>query len=106
MNSLACRRLPAWLGLCSVLLAAAAAASPARALEALSINPAWVPKNTAPAAATATIRGVGFDPAATVTFDGVAAAVTFVNSRTLTVQAPTSAVGKVARVVVTNPGSA
>ncbi|HKY34163.1 MAG TPA: IPT/TIG domain-containing protein [Candidatus Polarisedimenticolia bacterium] len=74
------------------------------ALEALSINPAWVPKNTAPASAVAVIRGIGFDPAATVTFDGVAATVTFIDSRTLSVQVPLSGVGKVARVVVTNPG--
>jgi len=79
-------------------------ASPALALEALSINPAWVPINTAPASAVSTIRGMGFTPATTVTFDGVAATVTFVNSRTLTVQVPTSASGKLARVVVSDPG--
>lgn len=81
-------------------------ASPALAIEALSINPAWVPKNTAPASAVSTIRGIGFLPGATVAFDGVSAATTFVDSRTLTVQAPTSTVGKIARVVVTNPGGA
>jgi len=76
------------------------------AMEALSINPAWVPKATAPASAVSTIKGIGFAPGVTVTFDGVAATVTFVNSRTLTVQAPTSAAGKISRVVVTNPGGA
>ncbi|HZI93064.1 MAG TPA: IPT/TIG domain-containing protein [Patescibacteria group bacterium] len=80
--------------------------SPALAMEALSINPAWVPKNTPAISATATIRGIGFAPASTVAFDGVAATVVFVDSRTLTVQVPTSTVGKIARVVVTNPGGA
>lgn len=76
------------------------------AIETLSISPAWVQKNTAPASAVSTIRGIGFVPGVTVTFDGVAATTTFVDSRTLTVQAPTSTVGKVARVVVSNPGGA
>jgi hypothetical protein len=98
------RMLPVRLAV--VLGCAAVLSSPAPlfAIEALSIYPAWVPKNTPPASAVATIRGIGFDPAATVAFDGVAATVTFVDSRTLSVQVPTSAAGKVARVVVSNPG--
>ena len=73
-------------------------------IEALSIDPAWVPRNTAPASAPATIRGIGFTPSTTVNFDGVAATVTFVNSRTLQVLVPTSATGKVSTVNVANGG--
>ncbi len=97
---------PALRAVILALTASVLLAAPASAMEALSIYPAWVPKSTAPASAVSTIRGIGFDPAVTVTFDGVSAAVTWVNSRTLTVQAPTSAAGKIARVVVTNPGGA
>ena len=53
---------------CAGLLASA---GPVFAIEALSIYPSWVPKNTPPASALATIRGMGFDPASTVAFDGV-----------------------------------
>ena len=67
-------------------------------LEALSIEPAHVPKNTPPAPAT--IRGMGFTATTTVAFDGVAAAVTFVDSRNLAVQVPTSVTGKVARITL------
>ncbi len=87
-----------------VLAAVLIPAAPAFGIEALSIYPAWVPKNTPPGSAVSTIRGMGFTPAATVTFDGTAATVIYVNSRTLQVQAPTSSVGMVARVVVANPG--
>lgn len=96
------RRQPGW-ALAVFLLTLA---PPVLAMEALSINPAWTPKNTAPASAVSTIRGLGFLPGASVTVDGVAATTTFVDSRTLTVQIPTSAAGKVSRVVVTNPGGA
>lgn len=85
---------------------AVACSAPALAIEALSINPAWIPKNTPAVSAVATIRGIGFAPASTVAFDGVPATTSFVDSRTLTVQVPTSAVGKISRVVVTNPGGA
>ncbi len=103
MRSQRCARLVARLaagGLTGVLLGAA----PSFALEALSIYPAWVPKNTAPAQAVATIRGIGFTPATTVVFDAAPASVTLVDSRTISVQVPTSAVGKIARVVVSEPG--
>jgi hypothetical protein len=100
-----------WGGRSSILLAAliwavslahVPAALAADGLEALSIDPAWVVKNTAPASAPARIRGFGFTPATTVTFDGVAAAVTFVDSRTLQVLVPTSATGKSATVLVSD----
>lgn len=100
-----------WGGRSSVLLAAlicgfawahAPAAWGADGLEALSIDPAWVVKNTAPASAPARIRGFGFTPATAVTFDGVAATVTFVDSRTLQVLVPTSATGKAATILVTD----
>jgi len=97
-------RVPALLGVLLAFAASVVLAAPASAMEALSIYPAWVQKNTAPASAVATIRGIGFDPAATVTFDGVPATVTWVNSRTLSVEVPLSATGKIARVVVANPG--
>src|SRR5262245_40738777 len=71
----------------AMLLCALVWAGPALAMEALSINPAWVPKNTAPAGSSCTVRGVGFAPTTTVAFDGVAATVTYVDSRTLTVVA-------------------
>ncbi|HET6372657.1 MAG TPA: IPT/TIG domain-containing protein, partial [Candidatus Polarisedimenticolia bacterium] len=84
------------------LLATAGGATSAFAtgFEALSIDPAFVPKNTAPASAPAVIRGIGFTPTVTVKFDGVSATVTFINSRTLSVQIPTSAIGKETRVTV------
>jgi len=98
-------RLGAFL-LVSALWVALAAWGPgpsaAVPLEAFAINPAWVPSNTAPASAPATIRGIGFTPTTTVAFDGVAAAVTFVDSRTLQVLVPTSATGKVANIVVSD----
>ncbi len=86
----------------SGLVSASGAA--AASIEALSVDPAWVPVNTAPASAIAVIRGIGFTPATTVAFDGVAATVTFVDSRTLQVQVPTSATGKVARIVASDGG--
>ncbi|HKY32611.1 MAG TPA: IPT/TIG domain-containing protein [Candidatus Polarisedimenticolia bacterium] len=88
------------MGLLGCAWGGALAAGP----EALSIEPAHVPKNTAPASAPARIRGIGFTPATTVSFDGAAAAVTFVDSRTLDVQVPTSATGKVSTVTVADAG--
>lgn len=70
------------------------------ALEALSMEPAHVPKNTAPGSAVATIRGLGFTPTTTVKFDGVTATVTFIDSRSLSVQVPTSATGKISVVTL------
>jgi hypothetical protein len=71
-------------------------------LEALSVDPAWVPKNTAPASALAVIRGIGFTPATTVKFDAASATVTYLDSRTLRVQVPTSTLGKQATVTVSD----
>src|SRR5688572_8026874 len=102
MNSLNPSRPSARLLMAALLLLATA--TPALAMEALSIYPAWVPKNTPPASAVATIRGIGFTPATTVSFDATAGTVTFIDTRTLSVQVPTSAVGKISRVVLTNPG--
>ncbi len=96
-----------WLAaVSSALLSLAMAATPAMpaAVEALSIDPPFVPKNTAPASAPAVIRGIGFTPSSTVTFDGAAASVTYVDSRTLQVLVPTSATAKAARVRVTDGG--
>ncbi|MFQ5894141.1 MAG: IPT/TIG domain-containing protein, partial [Nitrospinota bacterium] len=99
-------RLPVRLAFTVVLAATFALPSPLLAVEALSINPAWVQKDTPATSATATIRGLGFEPGAVVAFDGVPAGVTFIDSRTLRVQVPTSTVGKIARVEVANPGGA
>jgi len=85
-----------------VLLAGSPAAE--AAVEALSIDPAWVPINTPPASAVHTLRGLGFTNATSVTVDGVAANVTFVDSRTLQVEIPTSAVDKAAVIEVTEAG--
>lgn len=78
------------------------APAPCGAVEALAIDPPFVPKNTAPASAVHVIRGIGFSASTTVAFDGTTAAVTFVDRRTLQVQVPTSATGKVARIAVTD----
>ena len=101
MRALPFARLPLRLAAAAVLFLPTAAFG----LEALSIDPAWVPKSTPPASAPATIRGIGFTPTTTVTFDAVSATVTFVDSRTLQVQVPTSATGKVSTVTVTDGAS-
>src|SRR5262245_4162139 len=95
-----CPRLSYAAVLAGLLVLVSANQPAAAGIEALSIDPAFVPKNTAPASAPAVIRGIGFTPTTTVKFDGVSASVTLVNSRTLNVQIPTSAVGKEARIVV------
>ena len=101
-----------WGGRGSILLAALTlcalgSVSPGMAdggLEALSIEPAHIPKDTTAGSSVARIRGLGFTPSATVTFDTTSATVTFIDSRTLQVVIPTSATGKVSTVTVTDAG--
>lgn len=71
-------------------------------LEVSSVSPRVGPAGVA---TPIRITGTGFETGATLTLDDVATPATFVDSRTLTAQAPPRAVGDV-DVVVSNPGGA
>ncbi len=100
-------RLQHWMrratgfGLVWAILAGAPAA--AASLEVLVVDPAFSPFNAA--GRTAVIRGIGFTPSTSVSFDATAAVTTFVDSRTLTVTIPTFASARTTTVTVSDPAS-
>ncbi len=82
---------------------ASVAAAEAADVEVFSVDPAFSAFNVA--GRTVTIKGVGFTASTTVKFDATTAAVTFVNSRTLTATVPTVASARVSTITVTDPSN-
>jgi hypothetical protein len=87
------------------VLTALASVGPASAaeVEVFAVTPAFSPYD-APGR-TVTVKGIGFTGSTTVTIDGVAAAATLVDGRTLVVTVPTVASARVASVVVDDPAN-
>lgn len=75
----------------------------AQGMEVVSVTPSFSPFNVA--GRTVTVKGVGFSPSTTVTFGATAAAVTFVDSRTLVATVPTLGAAALSTITVTDPGN-
>jgi hypothetical protein len=88
-----------------LVLATLLAPGPASAaqLEVFAVTPAFSPFNVA--GRTVTIKGVGFTASTTVRFDAAAAAVAFVDSRTLRATVPTVASARVSVLTVSDPAN-
>lgn len=90
---------PALLAAGLLLLTTAPAA--AAGLDVLLADPAFAPFDDP--SRTVVLRGIGFTPSTTVAFGGTAAAVVFVDSRTLQVTVPVMASPRITTVTVQDP---
>ncbi len=87
----------------ALLALAAVTAATAAEIELYVVNPAFSPYNAA--GRVVTIKGIGFTGSTTVSFDGIAAPTTFLDSRTLVAVVPTVGGARVTSVVVEDPAN-
>ncbi|HXI01844.1 MAG TPA: IPT/TIG domain-containing protein [Candidatus Saccharimonadales bacterium] len=92
----------ATLGAILVLVLPAGAAAAAQT-EVFSVVPAFSPYNVANRSMT--LKGIGFTASSAVSFDGVAATTTFINSRTLVAVIPTVGAPKISTITVSDPAN-